>query len=157
MNNYKIKISCTKKEDLCYNNEKLTKTNYNKQNLENLINNTDYIEKSLFLYKTIKKEPKYIPTIKIKPKYISTTTLEFICKCDNEISDIDFETFIKDMKNIGFSSNTKNTIHLIKINGNNQNETIFTYKFKSITKQKIIKKKHNPNRSTYHTQMLYTK
>jgi len=51
MNNYKIKISCTKKEDLCYNNEKLTITNYNKQNLENLINNTDYIEKSLFLYK----------------------------------------------------------------------------------------------------------
>ena len=43
MNNYKIKISCTKKEDLCYNNEKLTITNYNKQNLENLINNTDYI------------------------------------------------------------------------------------------------------------------
>lgn len=147
MNNYKIKISCTKKEDLCYNNEKLTITNYNKQNLENLINNTDYIEKSLFLYKTIK----------IKSKYIRTTSLEFICKCDNEISDIDFETFIKDMKNIGFSSNTKNTIHLIKINGNNQNETIFTYKFESITKKKIIKKKHNPNRSTYHTQMLYTK
>jgi len=147
MNNYKIKISCTKKEDLCYNNEKLTITNYNKQNLENLINNTDYIEKSLFLYKTIK----------IKSKYIQTKSLEFICKYDNEISDIDFETFIKDMKNIDFSSNTKNTIHLIKINGNNQNETIFTYEFESITKKKIIKKKHNPNRSTYHTQMLYTK
>jgi len=147
MNNYKIKISCTTKKDLCYNNEKLTKTNYNKQNLENLINNTDYIEKSLFLYKKIK----------IKSKYIQTTSLEFICKCDNEISDIDFETFIKDMQNIDFSSNTENTIHLIKINGNNQNETIFKYEFESITKKKIIKKKHNPNRSTYHTQMLYTK
>jgi len=151
MNNYKIKISCTKKEDLCYNNEKLTRTNYNKQNLENLINNTDYIEKSLFLYKTIKIESNKIPTTTLE-----TTSLEFICKCDNEISDIDFETFIKDMKNIGFRSNPENTIHLIKINGNNQNETIFTYKFDSITKQKI-KKKHKPNRSTYHTQMLYTK
>jgi len=152
MNNYKIKISCTKKEDLCYNNEQLTKTNYNKQNLENLINNTDYIEKSLFLYKTIKIKSK-----KIESKKIESKSLEFICKCDNEISDIDFETFIKDMQNIGFSSNPNNTIHLIKINGNNQNETIFTYKIESITKKKIIKKKHYPNRSTYHTQMLYTK
>jgi len=115
MNNYKIKISCTTKEDLCYKNKKLTITNYNKQNLENLINNTDYIEKSLFLYKTIK----------IKSKYIPTTSLEFICKCDNEISDIDFETFIKDMKNINFISNNNNTIHLIKIKNKKKNKKIF--------------------------------
>ena len=145
MNNYKIKISCTSKDDLCYNNKKMSIKNYNKQNLEKLINNTYYIEKTLILYK------------KLKNIDITTKSLEFICKCDNEISDNEFQTFIKNMINIGFSSNNKTTIHLIKINDNKPNETIFIYEFESITKKNIKKTKNKPNNSTYHTQMLYTK
>lgn len=115
--------------------------------MEQLIDNTNYIQKTLILYKNIKDR---------KDRYLTTKSLEFLCKCDNEISDIEFQTFIKNMINIGFSSNN-NTIYLIKINNNKPDEPIFKYKFQSITKQKIKKIKNKPNNSTYYTQILYTK
>ena len=100
MNNYKIKISCTSKNELCHNNKKISIKNYNKLNLEQLINNNDYIEKILILYK------------KLYEQNIITKSLEFLCKCDYEITDINFETFIKNMINIGFCSNNNTIIHL---------------------------------------------
>ena len=145
MNNYKIKISCTSKDDLCYNNKKISVKNYNKLNLEQLINDTDYIEKTLILYK------------KHNNKLITTKSLEFLCKCDNEISDIDFQTFIEKMINIGFSSNNNTTIHLIKINNNKLSEPIYIYTFQSITKKIIKKTENKPNNSTYYANILYTK
>ena len=143
MKNYKIKISCTSINDLCHNNKKLSTKNYGKLNLEKLINNTDYIEKTLILYK----------------KFGASTTksLEFLCKSDRQISDVEFLTFIKNMINIGFSSNNNTTIHLIKINNNKPNEPIFIYNFQSMTKTNIKKTKNKPNKSTYHTHILYTK
>lgn len=41
-----IKISCTSKDNLSYNNKKISVKNYNKLNLEQLINDTNYIEKT---------------------------------------------------------------------------------------------------------------
>ena len=140
-NNYKIKISCTSKDDLSYNNKKI----YNKLNLVQLINDTDYIEKILILYKKHNNKP------------IITKSLEFLCKCDNEISDIDFQTFIEKMINIGFSSNNNTPIHLIKINNNKPSEPIFIYNFQSITEKNISKIKYKPNNSTYLTHILHTK
>jgi len=58
-------------------------------------------------------------------KPIITKSLEFLCKCDNEISDINFQTFIEKMINIECSSNNNTPIHLIKINNNNLSEPIF--------------------------------
>jgi predicted transport protein len=129
MYNYKIKISCTTKDELCYNNKKISNKNYNRPNFEELINNTDYIETALILYK--------------KEKKFTTKSLEFMCK--RKISEDEFKTFIKDMKDIGFSSNNNNTIHLIKINDNKPSEQIFIYYFQSEEKKKIIPKNNNYN------------
>jgi hypothetical protein len=151
MYNYKIKISCTTKDDLCYNNKKISNKNYNRPNFEELINNTDYIETALILYKKVKT---------YENKIITTKSLEFMCKCDNEISESDFKKFIESMKNIGYSSGKFNTIHLIKIINNEKNcveETILKYKFQLETKTKIKKKKKKKNKSTYSTQFLYKK
>jgi len=148
MNNYKIKISCTSKDDLSYNNKKISKKNYNKRNLERLINTTDYIEKAVLLYKNSKTHDNV---------NITTKSLEFICKCNYEISAIDFETFIKEMQTIGFIASKFNTIHLIKINTDKPEETILKYRFQSITKKKIKPRGRSENKSSYSTQTLYCK
>ena len=149
MYNYKIKIACTTKDDLCYNNKKISNKNYNRPNFEELINNTDYIETALILYKNSKTN---------KNEFIITKSLEFMCKYDNEISELNFQKFIKSLKKIGFSSGEFNTIHLIKINNNEQEEKeklILKYKFQSETKTKIKNKKKKKNKSSYSTQFLY--
>ena len=148
INNYKIKISCTSKEELSCNNKKISKKNYNKLNLERLINTTDYIEKAVLLYKNYRTHDNV---------YITTKSLEFICKCNNEISAIDFETFIKEMQTIGFIASVFNTIHLIKINTDKQEETILKYRFKSITEEEIKPRIRSENKSSYRTQTLYSK
>jgi len=136
MNNYKIKISCTSVKKLCYNNKKIT----NKLNLEKLINNNDYIKKALILYKKINGCP------------FTTKTLEFIC--DNKLSKMDFEIFIKEMKMNGFNSNNNTKIYFINTTNN---ETLYNYDFSSVCKVDIIKSKGKPNNSTYHIQILYKK
>jgi len=131
MYNYKIKISCTTKDDLCYNNKKISNKNYNRPNFEELINNTDYIETALILYKH-----KHF-------KKFTTKSLEFMCT--RKISEIEFKTFITDIKDNGFSSNNDNTIHLIKINDNKPSEQIFIYDFQLEEKINIIPKNNNYN------------
>ena len=128
---YKIKIACTSEDELCYNNKKISKKNYNKLNFEELMNNIDYIETALILYK------------KILYKKFTTKSLEFMCK--REISEDEFKTFIESMKKIGFESNNDNTIHLIKINDNKPSEQIFIYNFQSEEKINIIPKNNNYN------------
>ena len=147
MNTYVIKISCTSKDELCYNNKKISIKNYNKLNFDKLLYTIEYIEKVLILYKKYKDKSNQIFT---------TKSLEFICKCNK----IDLKTFIKAMQTLGFSSITDNFIHLIKINTNaitEQYEPILKYRFQSITEEPLteyIKKKNN---SMYHVKILYTK
>ena len=147
MNTYVIKISCTSKDELCYNNKKISIKNYNKLNFDKLLDTIEYIKKVLILYKKYKDKSNQIFT---------TKSLEFICKCNK----IDLKTFIKAMQTLGFSSITDNFIHLIKINTNaitEQYEPILKYRFQSITEEPLteyIKKKNN---SMYHVKILYTK
>ena len=47
MNNYVIKISCTSKGELCYNNKKISIKNYNKLNFDKLLDTIEYIKKVL--------------------------------------------------------------------------------------------------------------
>jgi hypothetical protein len=136
---YKIKIECTSEDKLCYNNKKISNKNYNKPNFEELMNKIDYIETALILYKHFKK--------------FTTKSLEFMCK--REISEDEFKTFIKYIKNIGFKSNNDNTIKLIKIN--KPNELILTYKFQLETKEPNEEYIFKKNKSTYSTQFLYKK
>ena len=138
MNNYKIKIECTSEDKLCYNNKKISNKNYNKLNFEELMNNIDYIETALILYKNIFY------------KKFTTKSLEFMCK--REISELEFKEFIVSMKKIGFESKNKNTIKLIKIN---KNELILTYNFQLETKEPNEEYIFKKNKSSYSTQFLY--
>jgi len=54
MNNYKIKIACTSKAQLCCNNEEISKKNSKKLNLEKLINSNDFAVNALILHKKLK-------------------------------------------------------------------------------------------------------
>ena len=147
MNNYVIKISCTSKGELCYNNKKISIKNYNKLNFDKLLHTIEYIEKVLILYKKYKDKSNQIFT---------TKSLEFICKCNK----IDLKTFIKAMQTLGFSSITDNFIHLIKINTNaitEQYEPILKYRFQSITEAPLTEYKKKKNNSMYHVEILYTK
>ena len=144
MNNYKIKISCTSVEELCYNNKKITDKQKFKLELGQFISKFNYIKKAFILSKN-----KNINT-----KHITIKTLEFIC--DNKLCDIDFEIFIKEMKINGFDSDPKCNTKIHFINTTN-NETLYSYNFNSVCKVPIKKPVRKPNNSTYHTQILYAK
>lgn len=120
MKTYKFKISCTSIDDLCYNNNKISEKNYNK--LEELINNYNYININIYNLLILYK--------KLKRKNITTKTLEFIC--DYKITEIDFQTFIQNMIDIGFNSKRDTNIEFI--DNDKPNEPIYIYKFQSITK-----------------------
>lgn len=137
---YKIKISCTHKEELNYKKEKCTKKIILDDEFKLLMKNNKYIEKGLFLHKTQKK--------------FTTKTLEFLC--NSEISENDFETFIKNMKDIGFSS--KNNKPISFINVDNPHNPIYSWYFESLENCKKKKKKKNldiKNGSCYATELLY--
>lgn len=161
--NYKIKIACTKKKELQYNKKPISRKNHNKINFIKLIDDSNYINTGLILYKTLKK-------LEFRP--ITTKTLEFLCSSENELTEIEFVGFIKDMKNIGFSSDMYNTIHLIKLHKSEQEqdkyihsikrkdveEHIYRYRFSSEENiETKNKRKKLKNRSLYSTQILYTK
>ena len=151
MNNYKIKIDCTSNGDLSYNNEEFPGEIYNKLNYDKLIH-TDFSDKTLIIHKALILH-KTLTRKNNRP--LNTKSLEFICT--NEISIIDFETFIKAMQTFGFSSNKHNTIHLIRIQTNKPEEKILTYRFQSITQKEIKHIIRHKNKSTYSTQILYKK
>ena len=107
--------------------------------IEILINNSDYITKSLLLTKKLNN--------------ITTYTLEFLCK--EQISEDQFKIFIKNMKFVGFRS-TKNIIKFI--NNNNPHDPVFNYDFDSIMPRDMKRNnKKQKNRSTYFTHSLYIK
>ena len=102
---YKIKISCTSKKELCYNNNKISKPNSEKDydklkyELKQLVNNHNNITSSLILYK--------------KFENFTTKTLEFLC--NKEITEDDFKDFIKNMHDIGFISVCNTKIIFVKL------------------------------------------
>ena len=59
------------------------------------------------------------------------------------------------MHSHSFYSSKNNTIALIDLNNNYK--VIFNYNFESLTKQPIKKSNKIKNKSTYQTQILYTK
>ena len=147
--NYIIKMSCTSKDELSCNNKKISIKNYNKLDLEKLIDATNYIEKALILYKKKQKTN------------FTTKTLEFICKgCANEYI-IDLKPLIKEMQAIGYSSSANTFIYLIEINNNTidkKHKAILKYEFQSITEVSLEENiERSENKSSYHAQILYSK
>lgn len=95
----------------------------------------------------------YISKEQVEPE--KRQSLEFICESLNSMSENQFINFIEAMHSQGFYSSNNNTIALIDLNNNYK--VIFNYNFESLTKQPIKENKKNKNRSTYQTQILYTK
>ena len=139
MNTYKITITHTVED-----NYRLI---FNKKDLKKLIAKFDYIQKAVLTHKN------YISKEQVEPE--KRQSLEFICESLNSMSENQFINFIEAMHSQGFYSSNNNTIALIDLNNNYK--VIFNYNFESLTKQPIKKNKKNKNRSTYQTQILYTK
>ena len=139
MNSYKITIT-HRVED----NYRLI---FNKKDLKKLIAKFDYIQKAVLTHKT------YISKEQVESE--KRQSLEFICESLNSISENQFINFIETMHSHRFYSSKKNNIALIDLNNNY--EVIFNYNFESLTKQPIKKSNKIKNKSTYQTQILYTK
>ena len=133
---YTIKIECTHR--FYCNGRKIQNKPYIKLQLKELVNQFDYITKSVLLFKTLKKT--------------TTKRLEFVC--NREISQSEFVEFIKSMKEIGFSSESNKCIKFVK---NEPYESIYKFNFDSYTPVLEKKKENKKNKSTYYVQCLYTK
>ena len=95
---YKIRIDCTSKDNLCFDNKKIKKESYNNIHSRLQPSNINYIYEIYILYKNYKS--------------FTYKSLEFNC---TEINENEFIEFIKKMKNIGFCClNHKTTIQFIE-------------------------------------------
>jgi hypothetical protein len=130
MNNYIIRIECTHKDNLSFNNNVITKKENILQNPPDLI--LGYISCIFPFIKSID-----IVYDKVKNKKFTKKYLEFFCYNEDELNDNYFINFIDVLKRVGFNSNNKNTlITYIKIVGDEEE-----YKYKDILKYYYISTK----------------
>jgi len=139
MSLYKIKINCTSKDDLSFDNKKINKKQYNKIHSILQPNNFEYIDSIVILHKKF-----------IKKGFI-TKTIEFFC--NKELSLITFLDFIQKLKDCGFNSDDDTPIQYINIKTNNN---IFNYKFNTGITEKEVRK-NKKNKSRYFLEKLYNK
>ena len=142
MNQFKIRIYCTRIEELNLYGKPLSK----KSQIKPLIpESIEYIESILLIYKTLRS--------------ITIKSLEFMC--NKKLSDDEFIFFINILKFCGYKSRQKKHriefIHISNEKGNSKHELIFSYDFISCKPLEIMPKKKLKNKSTYRTQSLYKK
>jgi len=135
----KIRISCTTQDELQINNKKINLRNYTNY-VNNKFDNFDYITKIFLLqkYKFINNKTAYIKK-----------SLEFICLRD--ITEDEFQSFIENLKKIGFATKKEN--HRIQYI-NNEGIVVFNYNF-NLNKPYIIPAFSNKKKSLYRQQNLY--
>jgi len=102
MSNYIIRIECTHKEDLSFNNNIITKKENILQNPPDLT--LGYISCIFPFIKSID-----IVYEKIKKKRFTKKYLEFFCYNEDELIDNSFINFIDVLKRIGFNSDNNNS------------------------------------------------
>jgi hypothetical protein len=143
MNNYIIRIECTHKDNLSFNNNVITKKENILQNPPDLI--LGYISCIFPFIKSID-----IVYDKVKNKKFTKKYLEFFCYNEDELNDNYFINFIDVLKRVGFNSNNKNTlITYIKIvDDQEEYKYIDILKYYYISTEKIdvdgkIKKSYN--------------
>lgn len=151
MSSYKIKIGCTSKDDLSFDNKSITKYTSNKIYSSLQPNTIDYLDSIIILHKIIpyKKNNGEIITF-------TTKTLEF---CVNrELNNVEFLDFIDKLKICGFKSTEKKrgktVIQLIHIK---TNIVSLNCDFNSCIFYEIEKRQRAKNNSTYIVQQLYKK
>ena len=144
MSSYKIKIGCTSKDDLSFDNKSITKYTSNKIYSSLQPNTIDYLDSIIILHK------------KIHSRDVTTKTLEF---CVNrELNNVELLDFIDKLKNCGFKSTEKKrgktVIQLIHIK---TNIVSLNCDFNSCLFSEIEKRHGAKNNSTYIVQQLYKK
>lgn len=162
---YIIKINCTRKNDLAFNNKDIVKKKRNvSQNPSDLtLGNISCIFPNIksikILYKTFIKNNN---DNELSDDDYTTKTLEFYYENDDELSDDDFIHFIEVLKKLGFHSENNTKVRYVKIindiDGLRQKHVVskIIY-FTSLKKIKIVPQKgpRKPNRSKYMTELLY--
>ena len=132
MSLYKIKISCTTKDEFSFYNKKINQKTYKKMDTILQVNAICYINSIGILYK------------KNKDCQVTTKTLEFIF--NKELNETEFLDFINKLKACNFKSKIDTKIRLINII---TNEVKFCYKYNSCIFIKDKIKKHKKNNSNY--------
>jgi hypothetical protein len=102
MTNYIIRIECTHKENLSFNNNIITKKENILQNPPDLT--LGYISCIFPFIKSID-----IVYEKVKKKRFTKKYLEFFCYNEDELIDSSFINFIEVLKRIGFNSDNNNS------------------------------------------------
>jgi hypothetical protein len=150
MVNYIIKIECTHKNNLAFNDNIIKRTNSTSQNPPDIT--LGYIS-CIFPY------IKNITIVYTKVKKFTKKYLEFICNNDRELSDGEFINFMDVLKNIGFSCCNQNTIITYSRINNDKNTDnykivdILKYNYKSLKKIEVDGKLKNYN-SKYEKYLL---
>ena len=134
---YRIKIYCTGKDELMFNNNKIDK-NAGNDIIMSLLPD-DNIKEIFILHKnkTVCKNRFYIKSI------------EFAC---DSLTEQEFIYFIEKMQQAGFYSKRDSNIKFI-----DKNVTLYDYSFQTIEKQHIVKREYKRNTSSYSHVCLYKK
>lgn len=136
---YRIKISCTGKNQLSFNKKHITQKSSDNIVRDMNLPSYNYISKSNIVYK--------------KHNKFTTKFLEFYC--DKIINEKQFKKFIKKMHNVGFNSTDGNVhVEFIDINTNNN---IYCYNFQTIKKSECDDYTNRKNTSRYFTQNIFSK
>jgi len=140
MANYIIKIDCTHKENLKFNDKKIVDTqNPPDLALGYLVSLFPFIERIALVHKRVNGFTK--------------KSLDFFCYNETELSDAEFINFIGVLKNMGFTTELKNTIiSYVKISsdgGNYKHSEILKYYYKSEEKLEIDGRPKNPYHYKY--------
>ncbi len=159
---YTISIDCTSKGNLCFINNVITRKGQtittihkiSKRNYENVFKNIlipflpSYINRVYILYKEYHT----------KNHVITTKTLQF--SCIRDILNVEFQSFIHILNNIGFRSVNDTSIKYYEhdTEPNKGIKTIYKIKFHSMCKLRIRQnRKKNTNVSKYKNSILYKK
>ena len=139
MSKYKIKINCTKPENLSYNTDiKISRKNKEKYNFDNI----NYIDEVYILHRTILKN-------KNKKKF-TLKTLEFKI---NKVLDInEIREFIIILQNKGFKSINNIQVEIIDITDNNNYVYLYKIRYNTFEIDNYIDNYINEKRKSKYSQ-----
>lgn len=147
---FKIRIDCTTKENLAFNDEKIQRRHF--KIISELVDPIKFpaLKCIYLLTKTIdrKNRPNESGSTDQK-KMITLKSLEITW--DWPLSEKEFREFIEHLQKVGFSSANKNKIQLVDISSGN---ILASFTFQTLQKKEIVQR-HRTRNYTYHQTNIY--
>jgi hypothetical protein len=146
---FKVRIDCTTKENLAFNNGKIQRRHFKK-----IIQHVDPIkfpalECIYLLTKTIKRGG---PTKESESsggrKRITLKSLEMTWSWP--LSEKEFREFVEHLQNVGFSSTNKNKIQLVD---NSTANIIYSFTFQTLQKKNVVQRQKTQKYTYYQTNL----